>query len=162
MPDHPPTQHTDGSGRFDCGSPPAQVNLGETAGTQVEAAIEKGLALVADDEIGVRQLATHVLESLGFRVLQAEDGLEALAHFQQHAAALRLGLLDLSMPRLDGAQAFAEMHRARPDLPVILMSGYSEGELIARFAKLGLAGFLPKPFNVDGLIAKVKAVLTGV
>jgi CheY-like chemotaxis protein len=120
-----------------------------------------GLALVVDDEPGVRQLAALVLELLGFQVVQAEDGVAALAQFEKHAAALRLVLLDLTMPRLDGARAFEELHRARPELPVILMSGYSEGELTQRFAGLGLAGFLQKPFNVDGLIAKVKAVLGG-
>jgi len=68
-------------------------------------------------------------------------------------------ILDLTMPRRDGVSTFQEMRRQRPEVKVILCSGYSEQEALRRFAGEGLAGFLQKPYQLEELKAKIKGVL---
>jgi CheY-like chemotaxis protein len=115
-----------------------------------------GLVLVVDDEEVVRQMAQRMLERCGFTVLQAGDGRQGLDLFQTRAADIRLVLLDLTMPRLDGLQAFKEIRRLRPQVPVILTSGYTEQEAITRFDGLGLTGFLQKPFSWQDLLVALR------
>jgi len=67
-----------------------------------------------------------MLQNFGFTPILAGDGVEGVECFRRHAAELRLVLLDLTMPRMDGEEALAEMRRINPDVPVILISGYSE------------------------------------
>jgi CheY-like chemotaxis protein len=121
----------------------------------------EGSVLVADDESGVRSLASIILGGLGFRTATAADGAEALELAQREAAALRLVLLDLNMPRMDGEQALPELRRLCPQAPVVLMSGHSETEVRERFAGRGVAAFLQKPFTRDELVRKVHEALGG-
>ncbi len=118
-----------------------------------------GTILVVDDESWVRDVVTRLLRSLGFTVIVAADGEEALAKFQETPEDFRLVLLDLTMPRLDGVETFRTLHLLRPNLPVILMSGFSEQEASARFAGKGLAGFLSKPFRLEDLTERVRSAL---
>lgn len=118
-----------------------------------------GLLLVVDDEDLVRSTSCSMAEALGFRVLSAGDGLEALRVFKQHASEIRVVLLDLTMPRLDGLATFRELHRLRPDLPVILCSGFNERETAARCAGEGIAGFMQKPYGLNLLKAQLSRVL---
>jgi DNA-binding response OmpR family regulator len=69
-------------------------------------------------------------------------------------------LLDLTMPELDGVATFHEIRRLRPDLPVILISGYSEQEASLRLQLPGLAGFVQKPFQPGELVGRIRAVLS--
>jgi two-component system cell cycle sensor histidine kinase/response regulator CckA len=119
----------------------------------------EGTILVADDEETVRVVTARMLESVGFRVVMAADGGQAVERFRADPGAYRLVLLDLTMPRLGGEEAFHELRLVRPDVPVILMSGYTEHEVTARFADKGLAGFLQKPFPLPALLAKVRQAL---
>src|SRR5262249_11846844 len=124
-----------------------------------------GEALVVDDEPSLRLLGARFLESLGFPVAQAEDclaTLERLGNSRRVRRAMtqaRMVLLDLTMPRMDGEETFRRRRQLRPQLPIILMSGYSEEEVSRRFAGLGLALFLQKPFSIDQLTARVQAAL---
>jgi CheY-like chemotaxis protein len=120
----------------------------------------EGTILVADDESCVREVAVQMLRSLGFGVIEAADGEEALTRVRA-SKEIRLVLLDLTMPRLDGAETFRRLHLLRPDLPVILMSGYSELEATSQLAGKGLAGFLPKPFSLKDLAGRVRAAFEG-
>ena len=115
--------------------------------------------MVVDDEDGVRGLAALLLWQLGFGVLQAQDGLHALELFRLHAAAIRLVLLDLTMPRWDGEKTLQALRSEFPHVPVILMSGYSEQKLRQRFAGENVAGLLQKPFTRQDLIDRVEAAL---
>lgn len=119
----------------------------------------EGTVLVADDEETVRVIAARMLEALGFRVILAADGQEAVGRFRADPGSFRLVLLDLTMPRLGGEEAFRELRRVRPDVRVLLMSGYTEQEVTTRFAGKGLAGFLQKPFQLATLLAKVRQAL---
>jgi two-component system, cell cycle sensor histidine kinase and response regulator CckA len=118
----------------------------------------EGTVLVVDDEAWVCDVTSRMLKSLGFHVISARDGEDALTRFQESPDAFRLVLLDLTMPRLDGVETFRTLHLLRPELPVILMSGYSEQEASARFAGEGLAGFLAKPFRLTDLVDRVQGV----
>ena len=71
-------------------------------------------------------------------------------------------LLDLTMPRMDGVEAFREMRLRRPEVPVLLMSGYNEQDAIQRFTGKGLAGFVRKPFETKSLAEKIATAIRGV
>lgn len=119
----------------------------------------EGAILVVDDDPLVCETASLMLRSLGFRVTGAADGDEALIRFRESPDSLRLVLLDLTMPKLDGEEVFRTIHALRPQLPVVLMSGFSEQEATARFAGAGLAGFLAKPFRLEELTSAVRVAL---
>jgi PAS domain S-box-containing protein len=119
----------------------------------------EGTVLVVDDDERVRLIAVRMLEALGFQALEAADGQEALAHFRRNPDGFRLVLLDLTMPRLNGEEAFREIRNLRPDQRVILMTGFSATEVINRFAGKGLAGFLQKPFHIAALMGQVRSAL---
>lgn len=116
------------------------------------------VVLIADDEEDVRCVAEEVLRHLGYDVRTAADGVEALEQIERHPE-IRLVLLDLTMPRLSGEETFAELHRRRPDIAVVVTSGHDEQETMRRFEGKGLAGFLQKPFRLEHVDAKVRAVL---
>ena len=105
-----------------------------------------GTALVVDDEDGVRTVAQRLLVNLGFDVLQAVDGLHALQVYEAHRADIRFVLLDLTMPRMGGAETLAELRRRDSQLPVIVTSGYSESELGVPLSGAAAVGFVQKPF----------------
>jgi PAS domain S-box-containing protein len=121
-----------------------------------------GTVLVADDEEGVRSLVSNVLEDAGYTVELAADGAEAVERLQQLGDAVRLVLLDLTMPILGGAETATELRRIQPEVPIIAMSGYGDVEVMHRFSEAGVTDFLPKPFTPDQLTAKVRDVLAPV
>ena len=110
-----------------------------------------GKVLVVDDEPDVRIVVARALEVSGFTPQLAVDGQEGVEFFQKNSHELRLVLLDLNMPRMDGEQAFHEMYRLNPEVPVIIMSGYSQKLSLERFVKAKPAAFLSKPFDYRGL-----------
>ncbi|NWJ40860.1 MAG: PAS domain S-box protein [Geothrix sp.] len=118
--------------------------------------VGEGLALVADDEPGIRDFARRVLERTGFEVIVAEDGLEAIEHVRAHQGELRLVLLDLTMPKLGGEEALLDMRAMGYAGPVIRWSGYVLNEV----APDPKAPFLRKPFSAGELLAAVGRVLS--
>ena len=118
-----------------------------------------GVILVVDDDEPVRIAAKWMLAKLGFTVLTAEDGRAALEVLRSRVDEIVVVLLDLTMPRLDGEGTFRELRRIRPDVRVILSSGYNEQETTSRFAGKGLAGFLQKPYGIRPLMEKIRQVL---
>ena len=107
--------------------------------------------LVADDEPSVRLVTRKFLERWGFEVIEAADGLEALATAEREADRLRLVLLDITMPRKDGIEAFRELRQVNRRLPVVLMSGFSEQAAATDLGRFGRALFIQKPFKGDDL-----------
>ncbi|MFT3870104.1 MAG: MASE1 domain-containing protein [Nibricoccus sp.] len=110
-----------------------------------------GRVLIVDDEPDVRTVVARALEVSGFTTEMAVDGLDGLEYFKKHSRDLRLVILDLTMPRMDGEQAFQEMHRLNPEVPIILMSGYSQKLTLERFVQAKPAAFLSKPFDYRSL-----------
>jgi PAS domain S-box-containing protein len=119
----------------------------------------KGVVLLADDEETIRNLGRRMLERWGFEVVVAEDGREAVDKFRAHKDTITLVILDLTMPHLDGEACYRELRQIRPDVRVILSSGYNEQDVVNRFAGKGLAGFVQKPYTSEELLAKVREAL---
>ncbi len=120
---------------------------------------ERGVVLVVDDEASVRRLAVEALNYAGLDTLEAADGLEALALFEDPELHVDAVVLDMTMPNLNGEETFRRLRRLRPSLPVLLSSGYNEQEATSRFTGKGLAGFLQKPYRAQDLIEHVKRAL---
>jgi CheY-like chemotaxis protein len=119
----------------------------------------RGTILIVDDEETVRAVGKKMLNRMGFSVLTAVDGRDAIDLFRKRPDTIDCVLLDLTMPRLDGQEAFRKLRRIRPDVAVILCSGYNEQDATQRFAGKGLAGFIHKPFNMATLRETLMKVL---
>ncbi len=119
----------------------------------------EGVVLLVDDEKTILQATGSALQQLGFTVLLAGDGLEAMDTFRKEQARIDLVVMDLTMPRMDGREAFNTMRQLRPDLKVILSSGYNEQESIQPFVGKGLAGFIQKPYTLDSLRCTISRIL---
>ena len=136
------------------------VALAEKSPEKVLASAElRGTVLVADDEQAVLGLIRRVLETLGLCVLTANDGQHSVEVFRDHADEIMAVLLDWAMPTMSGIDAFDAIRRIRPDVPVLILSGYSEDETNARLFGKPLAGFIPKPFSPRSLADKLRAIL---
>ena len=118
-----------------------------------------GTVLIVDDEESVRALARQMMQRMGFTALVAVDGRDAVSKFRKHAEQIRLVLLDMTMPRLDGAAALREMSGIRSGVPTILISGYNEQTAIDKFSRHELAAFLQKPFYYRKLEQAVRQAL---
>ncbi|TNF31635.1 MAG: response regulator [Deltaproteobacteria bacterium] len=123
------------------------------------AAGRAGRVLLADDDDAVRLVCLRALRRAGYLVTPAQDGAEAVACFAEQPMAYDAVVLDLTMPELGGTEVFSRVKAMREDVPVILMSGYNEHEVVGHFAHNGLAGFLAKPFSTQELVAAVDAVI---
>ena len=118
--------------------------------------------LVVDDEDVIRRMAQSTLESYGYHVVVADNGEAAVAQFRKLANQIHLLLLDLTMPGMNGEAVLREVKAIRPDVKVILSSGYNEVEIVQRFTGKGLAGFIQKPYTSAALINKIGAALSEV
>jgi DNA-binding NtrC family response regulator len=118
-----------------------------------------GTVLLVDDEETVRSTAASILELNGYKVITAVDGLEGVEIFRERSSEITVVILDMTMPRMGGADAFREMHSINPAVPVILSSGYSEEDAVSGMNKQGLAGFIQKPYRVRTLLDKVEEIL---
>ncbi len=119
-----------------------------------------GTILLVDDEDAVRTVGKLMLERIGFTVLTAENGREAVDCYNENKDAIRCVLLDLTMPHMDGGEAFRELRRIRNDVQVILSSGYSEQDVSQQFAGKGIAAFIQKPYHSQTLIEVLQNVLS--
>ena len=144
----------------------APANTGDTPpdGTPtLAAAARAGLTgeptiLLVDDEAMIRDLGRAILERAGFRVITAEDGLDAVEVFGRERERIGLVVLDVMMPRMSGRDAFRELVRLDPGVKVLFSTGYSEGEI----AELeGAVGLLNKPYRPAELVAAVRDALDG-
>ncbi len=124
----------------------------QTPGVMAKTALSSGTVLVVDDDDGVRTVATLSLERAGFRVVAARDGEEGVAALRERVGEIDAVLLDMTMPRLSGADTCHLIRRMQPDLPIVLTSGYTEPDAGARFAADEVAGFLQKPFTPATLV----------
>jgi PAS domain S-box-containing protein len=120
-----------------------------------------GTVLLVDDEETIRTLGARMLSRLGFVVLTAGDGREALALYAQHRGEIVLVLLDLTMPFMDGEETFHELRALDPEVRVVMSSGYTEQDITSRFRDEGLVGFLQKPYTIAHLTERLRAALEG-
>src|SRR5512141_1032194 len=110
-----------------------------------------GTVLLVDDEPMVRKVGEGALMSLGFAVLLAKDGVEAVEVFRQHRDEVRCILCDLTMPRMNGWETLLALRKLAPGLPVILASGYDKAHVMAGDHPELPQAFLSKPYQLQGL-----------
>jgi PAS domain S-box-containing protein len=111
----------------------------------------KGRVLVIDDEETVRNISTQMLKSMGLECVAAVNGKQGLDLFAEHPDAFDAVLLDLTMPKMDGAETLVQLRRLKPKIPVILMSGYNEQEAVGKLGDHNMTEFIQKPFQREGL-----------
>jgi len=107
--------------------------------------------LVVDDEEMIRKFLSVALTKLGHVVLTAEDGEAAVALCSRSDETIDLALVDLVMPGLSGPETIVRMHQHRPELPAILSSGGTEGDIARICKESGAVGYLVKPYRVNQL-----------
>jgi signal transduction histidine kinase/CheY-like chemotaxis protein len=122
---------------------------------------DRGCVLVVDDDEAVLEVARAFLERAGFRVLTACGGREGVRLFAACAGDIDAVLLDVAMPDVDGEQVFREIRRIRPGIPVALASGYGHELASERFAAPGVAAFVSKPYEPEGLVDALGAAIAG-
>jgi CheY-like chemotaxis protein len=103
--------------------------------------------LLVDDDKTARDTAATLLARLGFQVLLAADGDEALTCFRRSTQAIRCMLLDATIPGLPGCELVSRLRAERPGIAVVLSSGYSEAEVMKSYAGVRLDGFIIKPLD---------------
>ena len=135
-------------------NPPHPVDA-DMAGGQGE------LILLADDEAEVRGTCREVLESLGYRVLEAADGRQAVEVFSAHGDEIALVVLDVVMPEMGGVEAAERMRERQPEVPVIFATGYDRQQVAGDHARLPRSRLVGKPFAVSELHACIREMLAG-
>lgn len=118
-----------------------------------------GTVLVIDDDTIVRTLVESILESRGFTVLCAANGLDGVALFRDNASQIRAVLLDMTMPDLNGEEVLVKLREIKNDMPVILSSGYSGADLAPRLKTFGRCNFLQKPYMPSALLKCLQDLL---
>ena len=129
------------------------------AGVEVSAWSPSGTILVVDDEPLLLSTLTSILETLGFEVLTAANGAQALTRAEPLAGQLRCVLLDYSMPDMTGNQVLAKLRAIDPEVPVLVMSGYGDEGIESAFAGLSVRGFVQKPFRMAELSDKIRRAI---
>jgi CheY-like chemotaxis protein len=132
--------------------PVVQAQASKTAGN--------GTVLVVDDEITLRKVVTTAIKGMGFKVLDAIDGVHAVEVFLEHQDEICLVVCDLTMPRMDGWQTLEALRNLAPSIPVILSSGYSEVQVMAGNHPELPQAFLSKPYEYEKLSEAVFHVLS--
>ncbi|MFC1476040.1 PAS domain S-box protein [Candidatus Zixiibacteriota bacterium] len=117
------------------------------------------IILVVEDEEGVRDMVCKTLRSLGYEVIAANDGVEALEKYEQLTGTVSLLLTDVVMPQMSGIDLAEKLIAQRPDLKVIFMSGYTNSDVVKESPVGKGSSFLEKPFALDHLCHTVRAVL---
>ena len=107
--------------------------------------------MLVDDEKSIRKSLSLQLNHLGFEVIIASNGEQAIEIFQSQKKQIKVVLLDLVMPVMDGSECFARLRHLDPLVKIVLMSGYSHMDQVKNMIKLGVSGFLQKPFKLSDL-----------
>jgi signal transduction histidine kinase/ActR/RegA family two-component response regulator len=143
--------------------PAAEPEAGPVpGGTAPSAARVAGRILIVDDEQAIREMMKDILESAGYEVVLAPDGVEALEVYRQEWGRVSLVLLDMVMPRMSGLETFRRIQGMDRSARVILCSGYADNAQAQQAIKEGALGFFPKPFTMSELLARVRRVIGGV
>ena len=124
--------------------------------------VTKPQVLVVDDEEMGQILVKQLLTTAGYHVTTAQSGFECLDLFRRRPLTYQLVILDLTMPFMDGEETFHRLREIRPDVPVMLCTGFIQNERLERLMTAGLSGFLRKPFAPDEIAAQVKAIMESV
>lgn len=131
----------------------------EPAPARVQLRHGQGTVLLVEDDPAVRSLGREILETSGYRVLEAADGGEALRIGAQHPGRIDLAITDVVMPRMGGRHVVERLGSLRPETRILYISGYTDDTVLRHGVAKAEAAFLQKPFTADALTRKVQEVL---
>jgi len=131
--------------------PPPQVSLPAWQGS--------GTILLVEDEMQLIAVAKELLEALGFSVIEASNGVEAIEQYRKNAAEIRLVVTDIGMPLMGGYELIAELKKLDPAVPIIVSSGFGDTVVTSKIARGDIAGLISKPYKFDQLREVLKSVV---
>lgn len=142
---------------------PFQLSKSETEKAQLKAVFApwqgSGTILLAEDEVQVKSIAIAQLQALGFKVLDAANGKEALELYQQNTSEISLVITDMGMPVMNGYELFYKLKQINPQLPIIISSGFGEADIGSKIPREEMAGLINKPYNFNQLQDMLKGVV---
>lgn len=144
---------------------PAQINVAEVGTPQkaVQAPWKgSGTILLAEDEEQVMFIAMAILKAMGFTVIGAVNGKEALEIYLNNAVEIAFVITDMGMPVMDGYQLFRELKKINPGLPIIISSGFGDSDVTSKIPREEIAGLINKPYGHDQSREVLKSVLEGI
>jgi PAS domain S-box-containing protein len=139
--------------------PASEKKAQRTVKTVEQCVKGNGTVLMVDDEDALREVGQELLTAMGYRVLVARDGKEAVEVYRKNWHTIDLVLLDMIMPNMGGGEAYDCMREINPDIKVLLSSGYSVDGEAGEILKRGCHGFIQKPFKVSELSRKIEEIL---
>ena len=116
------------------------------------------IILFADDDAACREVGVKILQKLGYRVLDAKDGKEAIEIFLKHQREVNLVILDMKMP-YNGVTAFYKLKQIDANVKVLIASGYAKDQQVREMMRHGCNGFIQKPFTVKAISEKIASIL---
>ncbi len=142
--------------------PASDAPVRKTASIVADLATGTETILLVDDEKVIVQVNKPMLEKLGYKVLAAQGGREAITVFDKHHATIDMVVLDMIMPDLSGGAVFDHLKAVKPDVKVLLSTGYSISGQAEEILARGCTGFIQKPFDIKMLSEKIREILDGV
>ena len=115
--------------------------------------------MLVEDEEMLRELGIMMLESDGYRVIAAKDGIEAVEMFEIHADEIGLVVCDLGLPRLGGRDVFLRMKEIKPSVRAIVASGYLEPALRSEILRAGVLDTVQKPYDFREMMEKIRSII---
>jgi CheY-like chemotaxis protein len=119
----------------------------------------KETILLVDDEELVSEIGKEVLKKLGYSVITAASGPEAIKFIKKHQNKIELVILDMVMPDMSGSETFDHIKKINPDIKVLLSSGYGKNGIATEILDRGCNGFIQKPFNLNQISRKIRKIL---
>jgi PAS domain S-box-containing protein len=119
---------------------------------------ETGTILIVEDDKALREMAQRILENAGYTVLCAGNGLEGVETFREHGSIITAVLLDMTMPVMDGKEAFGKIREIRSDAAIIVSTGYSESTTQELFGNSVNVGFVQKPYTAARLLEQIRTI----
>jgi CheY-like chemotaxis protein len=157
-----PPSGTDASAAVAVGDTPDVISPSTSIPSQIAILNPEGareLIMVIDDEPEIAEFASTILAEVGYKVIVARDGFEALKIFQQNHDQIGLIILDFFLPVMDGDAVFEELKAINPSVNVVLSSGFAEQNKIGAMLAQGLRGFIPKPYTREKLLEQVQSAI---
>jgi PAS domain S-box-containing protein len=118
-----------------------------------------GTILLVEDEDQIRMISKSLLQSMGFTVIDASNGKDALAMYQHNITAITLIVTDIGMPVMNGYEMIREIKKLNPGLPIIITSGFGDDDVTSQIARKDVAWLISKPYNYDQLQNALKSVV---
>jgi PAS domain S-box-containing protein len=140
--------------------PGAKTRKGIEMPPQEEIVTGQETILIVDDEEIIRTMLKEVLETLGYTVLMASKGEEAIKIYREHCGEIDVVIIDMIMPKMGGKETYLKLKKINPDIRAILASGYSQDAAIQEILRSGIHGFIHKPFTTTELSLKIREILS--